>query len=183
MSAKRLVFRSLLEALYERALMGEVTPELKARLKRLGLDLDLELPESLPVSIYRSCILATVEELFPEVPPAEGMRELATRLARGYWETPVGRAMLGLVRLLGPQRSLTWMSRFFRAIDSYSEIRIDVEGPGRFLVHSNAPDVPEGYGEGIFEEILRAAGADAPRVEQQLQDARSTVYRVEWTER
>ena len=118
MSSQRVVFRSLLSALYERALKGEVTPELKARLKVLGLNLDAELPESLPVAIYRNCLEATAEELFPAFTPEDGMHELAARLGQAYWETPVGRAMVGLVRLLGPRRTLTWLSRFFRATPS-----------------------------------------------------------------
>ena len=112
------------------------------------------------------------------------MRQLATRLAHGYWETTVGRAMLGLMRLLGPQSEPLPGSR---ASSAPSTATARSKSPSRartrFLLHSNAPDVPEGYGEGAFEEILRAAGARAPRVEQQRQDARGTVYRVEWRER
>jgi len=182
MSAQRVVNRNMLEAIYERALAEKITPALKQRLRPLGLDLDQPLPTSLTVPIYARCLAITVEEVFPELEPKEGMTELARRLTHAHCDTAVGYASAKLAHLLGPQRMLRWLGRMFRAVDSYSSVRVIEEGPTCFRIMTNATDVPVGYGEGVFEELLRIAGANDPHAEAIGGDETGDAFRVWWSE-
>lgn len=181
MALTRSIYRNVLEALYERALAGEVTPRLKERLRPLGLDLDRPLPTSLPITAYARCLQITAAEIYPDLSPEQGMYELARRLTRGYWTSPVGMATELLVRRVGPHRMLSWMGRIFRAVDTYSKVTVTEEGPRRFRVQTNAVDVPPGYGRGVMEEMLRMSGALEPHVEELGSDF-GDAYRLSWKE-
>jgi len=176
---ERVVYQSLLEALYVRGLEGQVTPALRRALLKEGLNLDA-LPTSLPVPVYRRCLEITARELYPELSLHDGSREVARRLARGSWTTPLGRAMTGCLRLLGPRRAVEWLSRLFRAFDSYSEVRAIREAPGCYRIRFNAPDVPDGYAEATLEEVLREAGARNPEARALGRDAETSSFRVTW---
>jgi len=182
MDHTRAIYRNLLEALYERALLGEVTPQLKQRLRPLGLDLDRPLPTSLSVPAYSRCLHITVEEIYPGRPPEEGMYALSRRLTCAYWDSPTGRASARLIRLVGPQRMLSWVGRIFRTLDSYSSVSVSEEGPRQFRVQTNAISVPPGFGRGVFEELLMLAGAHEPRVETLADTGCGEGYRVRWSD-
>src|SRR5690606_28025885 len=114
-----------------------------------GLDLDA-LPTSVPVPVYIRCFELTAATLYPERTPELGARELGRLLALSVWELPLGRAMSGALRLLGPHRSLVWLTRLFRALDSHSEIRAYQEGPRAYRIETNVPEAPVGYAEAVF---------------------------------
>lgn len=176
---ERVVYQSLLEALYVRGLAGRISPSLRLALSREGLQLDA-LPASMPVSVYRRCLEVTAQELYPDLPLNDGFREVARCLAKGIWVTPLGRAMTGCLRLLGPRRSVEWLSRLFRAFDSYSEVGAFREAPGCYRIRVNAPDVPDGYAEAILEDMLREAGAVHPVARAVERDAETSSFRVTW---
>ena len=176
---ERVVYQSLLEALYVRGLEGRITPELRRALLKVGLDLDA-LPASLPVPVYRRCLEVTARHLHPDLSQEEGFREVARRAAKGSWMTPLGRAVTSCLRLLGPRRSVEWLSRLFRAFDSYSEVRAIREAKGCYRIQVNAPDVPEGYAEALLEEMLREAGARNPMARALERDAETSSFRVTW---
>jgi uncharacterized protein (TIGR02265 family) len=175
----REVYQPLLEGLYLRALAGRIPPSLRDALRTEGLDLDA-LPTSVPVSVYTSCLNLTARTLYPERSLEEGLHELGRLLALSMWQMPLGRAMAGVQRLLGPSRSLEWLTRLFRALDSHSEIRAYREGPRQYRIETNVPDAPAGYSEAVFEEVLRVAGAKSPRARPLTLTAASGIYRVWW---
>lgn len=176
---ERVVYQSLLEALWVRGLAGQVTPELRRALRKEGLDLNA-LPASVPVLVYRRGLEVTARHLHPDLSEEDGFREVGRRMAKGSWMTPLSRAVTSCLRLLGPRRSVEWLSRLFRAFDSYSEVRAIREAPGCYRIQVNAPDVPEGYAEALLEEMLREAGARNPRARALGRDAETSSFRVTW---
>ncbi|HLT29695.1 MAG TPA: DUF2378 family protein [Myxococcaceae bacterium] len=173
------MYQPLLEGLYLRALAGRIPPSLRDALRNEGLDLDA-LPTSVSVPTFIRCLELTARTLYPERSLDEGTHELGRQLALSVWRMPLGRAMAGMLRLLGPRRSLEWLTRLFRSLDSHSEIRAQREGPRQYRIETNSPDAPAGYSEAVFEEILRVAGADSPRARTLHLTSTSATYRVWW---
>ena len=62
MAQERLMFAHAVEALFGRALRGQVTERLKARLRQAGLDLDRPLLPAYPIAVWIAALEISVSE-------------------------------------------------------------------------------------------------------------------------
>lgn len=175
----KLWFQSAVEGLLVRGVGSRMTPSLRAKLREAGVDLDrLELAYS--IDTMRKAIDVTVSELFQGRPRDEGLRELGRIFMRGYAETFIGAAMVQVMKLIGPRRTLERMQRNFRSGTNFIETKFEAVGPREATLWFNDVSGMPAFYVGILEEGGRMTGAAATVTVEATADAGCT-FRVKWT--
>ncbi|QSQ20766.1 DUF2378 family protein [Pyxidicoccus parkwayensis] len=182
---QRLVYVQVVEGLLQHGLNGRVTPRLKQRLRQVGVDLDRPLLPAYPVPLWTHCLSIIVDEAYPGIPREEAFRRLAETHVQGYGRTVIGRAVFGVMRLLGPRRLVLRIPQTLRATDNYTEVELLERGPTTYEMKMNSVVEPPGYVESLFESLLRVGGAESPKVSRIHVDpgTPSTTYQLTWAER
>ncbi|WP_224365876.1 DUF2378 family protein [Hyalangium versicolor] len=182
MADELLVFEQTIEALFVRALGGRLTPECRARLREAGLDVDQKIKPAYSFQSWMKFIRIAAEELFPGEPLPRSTFKLGELYVDGFRQTMLGRAVMGLLRVLGPRRTISRATQNFRAGNNYTETRITELGPTQFDVWMNeVGDVPE-FTAGIIQAGVAMSGARELRVESHGYDGHACTYRITWKE-
>jgi len=129
------------------------------RMRHLGVDPDLIQP-AYPIELWVALLELLREELFSELPVAEGYRQLGRHMVNGFVKGPMGRAVAGSVRLAGPDRMLRSLSWVLRSASNFMETSIDALGRNHYRVTLNTRIPEPGYNEGVLDAMLRHAGAE-----------------------
>ncbi len=179
----RVVLLHVVEGLLRHGVGTRVTPRLRERLKQVGLDLDRPLLPAYRVTQWVHCLQLIVEEVYPGLTREEAFRQLAVDHVEGYGRTPVGRALLRLLRLLGPKRTVSRMVQALRSSDNYTEARLTELGPCSYELWMNSVVDAPGYSEALFVSFLRESGAEEPQATIVRREEESTTYLLTWKER
>jgi uncharacterized protein (TIGR02265 family) len=182
MADELLIFEQTLEALYLRGLQGQIGTSCKARLRQAGLDLDQKLRPAYPLNAWMAFLRITAEELYPELPVDEGCRKLGQAHIAGYRDTMLGRAVLSLLRVLGPRRALARATQNFRSGNNYTESRLVERGPRDFSLWMNEVGPYPGFTAGIIYAGLEVAGATDIVIEATEHDGHACTYLISWSE-
>jgi uncharacterized protein (TIGR02265 family) len=177
-----LVFEQTIEAVYVRALHGRLPPTCKARLRQAGLDLDQKLRPAYPFTSWMTFLRITAEELYPGEPLEIGAFKIGEACIDGFRETMLGRAVLSLLRVLGPKRALMRATQNFRAGNNYTESRIKEVSPRQFELWMNEVGSLPTFTAGILHAGLRTAGAESVRVDLSGYDGHACTYCISWSE-
>ncbi|MBZ4421200.1 DUF2378 family protein [Myxococcus sp. RHSTA-1-4] len=182
MADELLIFEQTIEALFLRALSGRLTPECKARLRQAGLDVDQKLRPAYPFESWMTFLRIGAEELFPQEPIDQGTWKLGEAYIEGFRETMLGRAVLSLLRVLGPRRALMRATQNFRAGNNYTESKLRELGPQQFELWMNEVGAYPSFTAGIIHAGLRVAGAKDIVIETSGYDGHACTYRISWKE-
>ncbi|HZI12258.1 MAG TPA: DUF2378 family protein [Myxococcus sp.] len=177
-----LIFEQTIEALFLRALHGRLTPECKAKLRQAGLDVDQKLKPAYPFDSWMKCLRIASEELFPQETLEQGTWKLGEAYIEGFRETMLGRAVLSMLRVLGPRRALMRATQNFRAGNNYTESKLKELGPGQFELWMNEVGPYPAFTAGIIHAGLRVAGAKDIAVDMTAYDGHACTYRISWKE-
>lgn len=135
---KRLVFSHTVEGLFFKALKDRVTDRMRERLRsEAKLDLSQKLEPALSITSWCKCLEICATELYPDWPVEDGIEEIGLLLTRGYFETLIGAALKGVLKVLGPARALKRMDRSLRSGNNYAEIQVTELSPTRFRFWCN----------------------------------------------
>ena len=174
------VFSTAVEGLYQRGLKGRVTPELRGRLRGVGIDLDQALLPAYPLPVWAEALRTTSRALFPDKAVDDGIAELGRMTVQGLRETLIGPAIFPLLRLLGPRRVLQRMTRNLRNGSNFIETKLLLEEAQQAEIWFNR--VREvGFYRGVLEAGLKAAGASEATAEICTREGDAVVYRVRWS--
>ncbi|NNC16448.1 DUF2378 family protein [Corallococcus exiguus] len=179
---QRQVYVQVVEGLLQHGLRGQVSPRLRERLRQAGVDLDRPLLPLYPVPLWARCLEIVVEEVYPGLPQAEGFARLARAHVEGYGATLLGRAVMSVMRVLGPRRMVQRLPEVLRGTDNYTEVTLVERGPAHFELHFNSSLKGPGYVEALFEALLTAGGAKAPLATKLYDDGERTEYSLTWTQ-
>ncbi|RKH39076.1 DUF2378 family protein [Corallococcus sicarius] len=135
-SREQVVFSHTVEGLLL-ALKGRLDGPLKAKLKAVGLDLDRELEAAYTNAQWQQMLLLGAEELFPTLPMPQAKWLLGERFIRGYFETNMGRALKGMLKLLGPARALERTSRNMATGSNYVQVDVERLAPTDYRLRVN----------------------------------------------
>ena len=182
MADELLVFEQTIEAMFLRALGGRMTPSCKARLRQAGLDLDRKLQPAYPFQSWMSFLRIAAEEFHPNEPLDVGVFKLGMAYIEGFRETMLGRAVLSMLRVLGPRRALMRATQNFRAGNNYTESRMKELGPRQFELWMNEVGSLPTFTAGILHAGLRTAGAENIRVDLSGYDGHACTYCISWSE-
>ena len=177
-----LVFQHAVEGLFHVGLKGRVTPQLQARLREAGLDLSRPLKPAYPRAAWNHFIQIAAETLWSGEPPERAYHALGRQLLLGYSRTLMGGAILRLLRLIGPRRTLDRMTQNFRSGGNYNLCRATSVGPREMLFWMNEPTLHPSYVAGIIDMTLELVGVQQRDIQVQNKDAEGCTYRVTWEE-
>ncbi|XXF79514.1 DUF2378 family protein [Myxococcaceae bacterium GXIMD 01537] len=182
MADELLVFEQTIEALFHRALNGRLTPVCKARLREAGLDVDQKPRPAYSLDAWMTCIRIAAEELYPGEPLDQATFKLGQAYIEGFRETMLGRAVLSLLRVLGPRRALGRATQNFRSSNNYTETRLTELGPRNFELWLNEVGALPSFSGGLIHGGLKVAGARDIRIDIEAYDGHSCTYRIQWSE-
>lgn len=177
---EKVVFEQTIEGLFLRGLGRRVTPGLKAELKLAGLDLGARLLPAYPFEVWMRALEITARTLYPRLSADEAMFQVGTAFIEGYKETFLGRAVLGVVRVLGPHRAMLRATQSFRSGNNYTQTTLKVLDPRTLELWMNEVGPWPSFTAGIVHSALAVTGV-APTVEVLTHDGQAATYRVSWS--
>lgn len=160
MLTKKVVFAQTLESLFGRALGRKLSPETKARLRVLGIDLDRPWEATYPFGAWMEAVAITAGAIHPDKSSVEGRYLLGRAVILGYAETVTGRALMRFLKLMGPTQTLRNATNSFKTGNNFTETRLTELGPGLADLWMN--DVG-GYPEFTAGSSPPASRSQAPR--------------------
>ncbi|MFT3709665.1 MAG: DUF2378 family protein [Archangium sp.] len=135
---QRLVFSHTVEGLFLKAFKERMTDRLRERVRtEAKIDLRAKLEPAVSISTWWKCLELCAQELFPEKTMEDAVEHIGLLLTRGYFETLVGSALKGILRVIGPSRALKRMDRSLRSGNNYAEIEVTELAPTRFRFWCN----------------------------------------------
>jgi uncharacterized protein (TIGR02265 family) len=168
-------FAGLMTALGDRR-----TPEVVNRLRQVGFDPEGPLLPAYPIDAYLGAMRVIADARWPGQPLDDQMYELGRGLLRGYAQTLVGKALLPLLKLIGPERALQRMTRSIRTTNNYTETRLESLGPGHSSLWISPVYFP-GYYRGVLAEgfaLNQVPGAEVQLADRQGESAR---FEIRWS--
>lgn len=120
---ERLWFQNVVEGLFVRGIGPQLSAADKAALAKVGLKLDKLLP-AYSEAVMVEALRVAGPLVLPRGSLEEQQHELGVRAAKGYFDTFLGKAMVGLVKLVGPERGISRLDRNLRTLTNYLNARI-----------------------------------------------------------
>jgi uncharacterized protein (TIGR02265 family) len=154
----RFAFPSLIEG-YIKGLGDRFTDETRRKLKAAGLDVT-KMPPAIPaleMVPYMEIIASTA---WPDEPRLEQLRLLGLAAIRGWKTGLLGSATSAMLRLIGPQRTLTRLDRAFSTTNNFNRAKTELVGTKEALVTVNEVQDMPSYWQGIFEAGLEILGLE-----------------------
>lgn len=176
-SQPKLSFATAIEGLV-RGLGPLVTDELRQKLKVAGLDLEA-LPPGIPAERMPGYFELMAGHIWPQESREEALRLLGLTFIRGWQHTLLGAAASAVLKVIGPERTLTRFDRAFRTSDNFTSAKTTMLGPKDALVEVNTVNGVPTYWIGIFQGGMEFLGV---RGTVTLQDAKApgAAYRLRW---
>jgi uncharacterized protein (TIGR02265 family) len=179
-SPERVVFEQTFEGLFVTGLRSKLTPDLRAALKADGLDLDQKLQPAYPFEVWTRCCLTAARHVHPSEPVEVGLRRLGEAVVAGFSNGFLGRALFGVVRVLGPVRALQRMRQNFRSGNNYSDATLTRLEGNKHEVWMNEPGPTRYVCQGIIHAGLLEMGVTTATVEVAKYDDASVWFHVDW---
>jgi uncharacterized protein (TIGR02265 family) len=134
---EKLIFDYTVESLL-RTLDRPIPPEQIQGLDALGIDLSKPLLPAYPIEVYSALIGFIGRQRFPRLSVQEADFEVGRAFIDAYTtQTMMGKALKGLLRVIGPHRGLERMNRTFRSANNYTETRLEKLGPSSYQLWFN----------------------------------------------
>ncbi|RKH14443.1 DUF2378 family protein [Corallococcus sp. CA053C] len=178
--SEEIVYRHAIEGLFLRSAGKRVTPELKQQLRAIGLDLDEKIPHHTPRRVFAEALRLTAAHLYPDVDAQEGYRRLGQGIITGMEYTLLGKALVSLWPIFGPDRVLSRMQESFATVNNYMKTQLITHGRANHTIKVSECNGNPGYLLGIIEAGLTRAGARNVHVEPFDFDGHACAYRVRW---
>jgi uncharacterized protein (TIGR02265 family) len=180
MPQRRVVFEHTVEGLFGHSLRNRLSAAAKRALREAGVDLSKPLLPAYSHETWRRCLEITVADLYPLVSREEGWRLLGREVVDGMVHTVMGRAMVGVARLLGPLRSLRRLNNTLSSADNYVQSRLTELSPTRCEVWINEVMEQPTYYQGVLEACIGLAGGRDIQVRVVAREGRGARLHVEW---
>ena len=175
-----IVFDNTVDSLFGRALGKKMTQRCRERLKAEGLDLDAKLKPFYPREQYYRFVNIAAEELFGALPREKAHYELGSAMILGFNETLIGKAVLSVVRMIGPRRALDRMTQNFRSSNNYMQTKLNSIAPGEHELWLSQTSGAPAYFEGVLQTSLTIAGAKNLKVQRAGYDGTSATLKITW---
>lgn len=179
MAPRHLWFDSVLDGIFIKGLGTRLTPALKSELKTLGIDVD-DLEPAYPVEMVRAGLELVHRHLFKDRSFEDALIELGASSLRGYFETILGRALLGVLRLIGVRRSLLRLNVSMNGGNNFMKTTSEVIAPNCIQVTFSDVSGMANFYRGIIEEGGRLAHAHNLRLTSVERPAPGHAFLVEW---
>lgn len=163
-----------------RALGASLTEDARTRFRALGVDYAGDLLPAYPLEIWVQAMDLGSQVLTPGADAEARFFALGRRMLDGYGDTVVGKALLGVMRVIGPRKVLDRMARNLRTANNYAESKVEPLPAGRTRVWSSRVVHPAFY-RGMLSRGLEVAGGRDVRIEVLAQDDAGASFAVQWS--
>lgn len=178
---ERVVFDHTVEGLFFKALGPRMTPAVKDKLRAIGIDLDKKLVAAYPFDTWMQALKIAADLIAPGEPDTISMFKVGEVMIAGYQQTVMGKALLGMMRVLGPKRVLGRAQHSFRSANNYTETKLTEIDERTFDLWVNHIGTYPTFTSGLLHAGVTAAGAKNAKVEVASFDGNSgATYRITW---
>ena len=179
MSSLRLVSGKWVGALFTKGLPRSVTPELKAHLAALGIDLE-RLEAHYPHETWVRGLEVTAAELYQGEVLSEALRKLGVRVVKALQDSgEIKGPVLAMGKLMGPRRVLKHLNG--QPVKGVDFLRIEVKEKSAHHLEVRFNDGALGdFVAGAFEAVLELLGGRHPRVNALVTSAEECVLELTW---
>jgi uncharacterized protein (TIGR02265 family) len=177
MAEERVVFAQSMEGLY-RAL-DPLTPQERAAFLKIGVQRETKFNAAYPLTQYIDVMDACAASRFAGLPENERYKEVGRLFFGGFEKTLMGSALIALLKVIGPRRTLQRMTRSFRAANNFTEGTVEELAPNHHLVKVNFTLRP-GFYTGLLEQGCLRAGAKDLSVKLLETRDLATTYELKW---
>ena len=175
--AEQLVFSSSMEGMW-RALQPP-TPLEAAAFARAGIT-GKGFQAAYPLLQYTDLLDACGASRFGHLAPLEKFTKINQLFMKGYENTIIGQALMAVLRVLGPRRTLERMTRNFRTANNYTEVTVE-----SFAANHHKVRVTHVTRPGLFVGLLGSgcaiAGAKGLSILLLEHQAQVALYEVKWS--
>lgn len=175
---EKVVFGNSMEGLW-RALEPHTPAEAEA-FKRAGVTQGKSFQPAYPLAAYIAILDACAKSRFAGQDPLEQYTSVGRLFFSGYEKTLVGQALMAVMRVIGPRRTLERMTRNFRTANNFSEAEAEALATNHHRLVMKHVTHP-GFYRGIILSGIERAGARAPQVEFLGRDGHAATYEVRWS--
>lgn len=172
------VYEHTVEGLFFKALRSRLTPALEQQLKVLGIDVKGK-PKSVPQAQWVRALELAATALF-EGSTDERFRQLGHAVMLRYEETVMGKAVITVMRLMGPKRILGRINSTLRSGNNFIEASLSHTGPNSCEGTVNECNGNPHYIAGVLEQGLLIAGAKSPQVLVSEFNGHSARFQISW---
>ncbi len=173
---ERVVFAQSMEGLF-RALQP-CTPAERTAFAKAGITGERFLP-AYPVEQHLEILDACATSRFAHLPELERYTEVGKLYIAGFQKTLIGTALMAMLRVLGPRRTLERLTRNLRSANNFSEGTLTSLAPNHHLVHVNYTVRPGFYRGLLVSGCLHAGARELSVTVVETKDLAST-YEVKW---
>ena len=159
--------------------LAPLSASVKQRFAALGVDPDKRLEPAYTREKWLELIRLACELTAPGQDVEVATRALGRRFMEGYGQTLVGKAMLTMLRVIGPRRALDRMSKNFRTGNNFSQTKLSQPSPGVYELWCSHVTIA-GWYQGIIEGGLTLSGAREVKATLVRRENEGAVFRVEW---
>jgi uncharacterized protein (TIGR02265 family) len=177
MSTERVVFGQSMEGMF-RALKPHTPLEAAAFLKA-NVKEDRFYP-GYPVEAWLDILDACANSRFAHLDELERYAAVGRLFFLGFSQTMVGSALMAMLKILGPRRTVERMTRNLRTANNFTVGTLTSLAPNHHLVHINFTARP-GFYLGLLESGCLRAGAQGLSVTAGETKDLATVYTLKWT--
>lgn len=180
--SEKFVFEQFAVALFLTKHARPLSAKAKEQLRATGLDIDKPLMPAYPATVIPKWLEVAAEELHPGLPRAEAYRRIGRTFLEGWQETLLGRAAAGVLKVIGPKRTLQRLDRAFRTGDNFIQTEAEELGPTKMRIRFNDVSGVPDYYAGILEQGSVLTNAKNGRVTVESHDRPGATILVEWDE-
>jgi uncharacterized protein (TIGR02265 family) len=153
---EKVVFGQSMEGLW-RAL-DPATPAERAAFAKAGVTEPRNWQAGYALPAYMGIVEACASSRFGALEPQARFTAVGRLFFAGYEKTMVGQALMAMLRVLGPRRTLLRLTRNFRSANNFSEGEVEEKAPNHHVVRVKHVVYP-GFYQGLIESGCERAGA------------------------
>lgn len=177
---EKLIFSQTFEGLLRVVGSRQMTPVIEEGLRARGLDVKRPLLPAYDHRVFLEVVPFLAKHLHPRLGEDPAIVALARDFVDAFGFTLIGRALLAMIRVIGPRRTLERLTRQLRTANNFSQTRVTERSATGYDVWVNEVAMP-GWYQGIFERGLELAGAHQVKVVLAERSAGAGTFRVDWS--
>ena len=141
-ASSHVVYKEPFEQLLKYGSGKKLTPQLKEKLKKCGFDCDNVKPQY-PKTVFTPCVEAVREALYPHLSRSDGLFKLGESMVEGAAMTVIGKTMLNMAKLIGPEKTLLRSHTQYRGGTNFTEVKLSKVGDNHYEFWMNqGADIP-----------------------------------------
>lgn len=149
----RVIYRDTVRGLFVDILGPRLTPELKAELRAVGLDVD-DIGMGCNLDAFERALEVAWRRLYPELSRDDAMAILGELQVDAFANTLLGKTSFAFLRLVGMRRALERITSTWRSANNFVRATVVEHSPELLEIQVNV--VGQGHASGILG-ILRGA--------------------------